>query len=144
MNSEKYILETRMLRLKKLPKKNAVPYEDQEQLLAVKWLARNDIPFYFIPNGGKRNLLEAIKFKSLGVKAGIPDLCIPVAKQNFHGLYIELKRRKGGKVSKSQHYWLQQLVYQGYDCFVAMGADDLIAYVKNYMGIQDEQNKAKS
>ena len=33
---------------------------------------------YHCPNGGSRNKAEAVKLKQMGVKAGIPDLCLPV------------------------------------------------------------------
>ena len=79
-------------------------------------------------------MLEAIKLKRMGVKAGIPDLCIPIARKGHHGLYIELKRRSGGVVSDTQQYWLEELKRQGYDVFIAKGADELIDYVKNYLG----------
>ena len=96
------------------------------------WLTKNKIPFYHIPNGGKRSMLEAIKFKRLGVKAGIPDICIPVARSPYHGLYIELKRRFGGVVSEAQAYWLEELRLQGYYVCVAKGADEAIKIVQYY------------
>ena len=33
-----------------------------------------------IPNGGSRHPAEAARLKAQGVKAGVPDLCIPVAR----------------------------------------------------------------
>lgn len=46
---------------------------------------------YHIPNGGSRNELEAANLKRQGVKAGVPDLTLPVALNGYHGLYIEMK-----------------------------------------------------
>jgi hypothetical protein len=77
-------------------------------------------------------MFEAMKFKRLGVKAGIPDICIPVARSPYHGLYCELKRRSGGKVSDHQTYWLEELRLQGYYVFVANGADEAIKHVQKY------------
>jgi hypothetical protein len=114
-------------------KVNETP-EAYEQVVAATWLEKNNILFYHIPNGGRRNMLEAVKFKRMGVKAGVPDLCIPLARKGYHGLYIELKRVSGGSVSEAQRYWLEELQRQGYDVFVAKGADELIKYVKNYIG----------
>ena len=31
----------------------------------------------------------------MGVKKGVPDLCLPVARGRYHGLYIELKTPTG-------------------------------------------------
>lgn len=110
------------------------PKEDQEQIVIATWLAKSNIPFYHIPNGGRRNMLEALKFKRMGVKAGIPDICIPVARKGYHGAYGEVKRRVGGVVSESQAYWMEELRRQGYYVFVGNGADEFIEHVKNYMG----------
>jgi len=114
--------------------KSKVPREDYEQIVAATWLEKNKILFYHIPNGGKRSLTEAIKFKRMGVKSGIPDICIPLARKGHHGLYIELKRVSGGTVSESQRFWMARLSEQGYDVFIAHGAQELINYVKNYLG----------
>jgi hypothetical protein len=98
-----------------------------------RWLRDNDIPFYHIPNGGKREAREAAKFKRIGVQAGIPDICIPLARSSYHGAYGELKRRSGGKVSDRQQYWLELLNKNGYYTFVGNGADEFIEMVKKYM-----------
>jgi len=50
---------------------------------------------YAIPNGGKRNIGVARKLKAEGVKKGIPDLHLPVARGRYNSLYIELKTQKG-------------------------------------------------
>ena len=55
-----------------------------------------------IPNGGKRGKLTAAKLKQEGVKAGIPDICVPLASQGYSCLRIELKRVDGGRISPEQ------------------------------------------
>lgn len=54
------------------------------------------------PNGGRRNKAEAAKLKAMGVRKGIPDLFLPIPRQGYHGLYIETKKIKNGKVSPDQ------------------------------------------
>lgn len=120
---------------KKSPQSPACPTEVQEQVIAATWLSKMNIIFYHVPNGGYRDYLEAVKFKRMGVKAGVPDICIPIARKGHHGLYIELKRVRGSSISDTQKWWLDELKRQGYDVFVAKGAADLIEYVKNYMGV---------
>ena len=122
--------------------KSQVPYEYQEQIVAANWLTKNNIPFYHIPNGGRRNAIEGAKFKAMGVKPGIPDICVIVAKNGYHGLYIELKRKTGGDVSEMQKFWMWELRRQGYDVFLANGADELIKYVQNYLR-SNENDKGK-
>jgi hypothetical protein len=114
---------------------DSTPLEYQEQMVAATWLTKNDILFYHVPNGGYRKAQEASKFKAMGVKAGVPDLVIPIARKGHHGLYIELKRVSGGTLSDAQKFWMEKLREQGYDCYEAKGAQDLINYVKNYLGV---------
>lgn len=50
------------------------------------------------PNGGKRDRGEAIRFKMIGVEAGIPDYLFL-----YGGLYgLEFKEPGGGRLSKAQ------------------------------------------
>src|SRR5690606_24999959 len=88
--------------------------EVKEQIIAATWLDRQGIIWYHIPNGGYRNPIEAAKFKRMGVKSGVPDICIPMARKGYHGLYIELKRVSGGKLSTTQTEWRDKLLREGY------------------------------
>lgn len=106
--------------------------EDQEQQVFVDWLNLERITFYHIPNGGYRNQREGGKFKRLGVQAGVPDICIPVPSQSYHGLYVELKRKKGGVVSPSQKSWICRLNALGYKAIIALGAADAIEMTQRY------------
>jgi hypothetical protein len=56
---------------------------------------------YAIPNGGHRHPAVAVKMKAEGVKPGIPDLHLPVARGGYLSLYVEMKT-KDGSVSKDQ------------------------------------------
>jgi hypothetical protein len=114
------------------PKLYALPKEDQEQIFLVTWLQKQGIKFYAIPNGGKRSLMEAVKLKRMGTIAGVPDICIPIPSGMYHGLYIELKRQKGGKVSPEQYDWLAFLTEKGYYAQVAKGFDEAKEMVMHY------------
>jgi hypothetical protein len=71
----------------------------------------------------------------MGVMAGVPDLCIPIPSGAYHGLYIELKRLKGGKVSDSQSDWLLFLREKGYYAEVARGFDEAREMVLHYFAL---------
>lgn len=90
---------------------------------------------YAVPNGGSRNIIEAANLKKQGVKAGVPDICLPVAKNGFNGLYIELKRETGGQVSKEQGFWIENLRKQGYHAVVCKGWKAAVDEILFYMGI---------
>lgn len=109
--------------------------EDQEQTRLATWLTKQGIKFYAIPNGGKRNMLEAIKFKRCGVQSGVPDVCIPIPAGSYHGLYIELKRVKGGKLGDNQIYWLEFLRNHGYYAEVAHGFEESKEIVTHYLSL---------
>lgn len=106
--------------------------EADEQKAVVAYLKMRDIPFYHIPNEAKRNPRTASHLKALGMVAGVPDLCIPVARGVYHGLYIEMKAGRN-KPTESQMRWLSLLQEQGYAATVCLGADEAIATIGEYM-----------
>jgi len=118
-----------------------VPSEDQEQRTIIDWwrvvgAAKYDLPpelLFAVPNGGQRNLVVAKKLKAEGVVAGVPDLCLAVGWGDRHCLWIELKRRKGGKVSQAQqHMHSLMRLYSGAVC-VCRGADEAISCICTYL-----------
>ena len=94
---------------------NSPVQEDFEQELVIRWsIGQIDAwpelaLLHHIPNGGKRGKAEAAKLKRMGVKPGVPDLHLPIARGGFHGLYVEMKRLDGGRVSSEQRVWLAAL-----------------------------------
>ena len=116
------------------------PTEAAEQMLVFQWAdwMRGRWPelalLHHIPNGGSRNPVEAARLKAQGVKPGVPDLCLPVSRGGYHGLYIEMKRQFGGRVSDEQKAWIADLIAQGYRVTVCRGAEEAIEELKSYLG----------
>ena len=112
-----------------------IPTEHQEQVQLFRWAAlRPDLELlHAIPNGGERNVIVARTLKAEGVKAGVPDICLPVPRGGKCGLYIELKRQKGGRVSPEQLYWLEALMREGYACAVCLGWEAARQVIEDYM-----------
>jgi hypothetical protein len=75
---------------------------------------------FAVPNGGDRHPAVAAKMKAEGVKAGVPDYLLPVARGGFHGLAIELKTATGSP-SREQRQWIADLRAQGYRADVCKG-----------------------
>ena len=71
------------------------------------------------PNGISRHIAETVKRKAMGVKAGVPDICLPVVRKGCHGLYNGLKRIKGGRLTVSQIELIEILQENGYMVAVA-------------------------
>lgn len=115
------------------------PSENQEQRTLVKWAALNEYRMpelrllYAVPNGGVRKRKEAALLISEGVKPGVPDLCLPVARGSYHGLYIEMKRIDGGRKSKEQKQWISALIEQGYRAEFCSGWEKAAALIEEYM-----------
>ena len=89
--------------------------EHNEQTKLVMWV-RSFLPevlIVAIPNGGTRKPKEAIKLKSEGVLAGMPDLAILEPSGAFHGLFIEMKTEDGvvSDAQKKIHAVLKQRHY---------------------------------
>lgn len=123
-----------------------IPTEDEEQAAVFEWadLSAGRWPelrlLFHIPNGGLRNKVTAARMKMLGVKAGVPDLFLPVGRGNWFGLFIEMKRRKGGKLSPLQVDWIEALGRQGYKTVVCFGADAAITAIEDYL-LQEFRNE---
>lgn len=115
------------------------PTEEQEQAYIFQWctLMEKQYPelsrLFHIPNGGLRSLPEAVRFKRTGVKKGVPDLFLPVARGGFHGLFIELKRKKGGTVSPEQKQWLADLEAEHYRAVVCHGGEEACEVLYRYL-----------
>lgn len=88
---------------------------------------------YHVPNGGSRHKAEAGRLRAEGVKAGVPDLCLPVARGQYHGLYIELKRQRGGRTSDHQSEWLDALSAQGYKAALCYGWEQAAGTIIEYL-----------
>lgn len=113
---------------------NNTPTEAQEQIALIEWCDLMRIKIMHIPNEGKRTLYVGRELARMGLRRGVPDLFVPAARQGFHGLFIELKRTKGGRVSDNQQKWIDLLNRRGYRAVVCYGADEAIKEIKSYFG----------
>ena len=116
--------------------------EATEQECVINWARHNEYRcpdlklLHHIPNGGSRNRAEAVHLKAQGVKAGVPDLCLPVPRGEKHGLYIEMKW-KNNKPTEKQKWWLKELYRLGYEVAVCWTADAAILTIKQYLELED-------
>lgn len=112
--------------------------EGQEQAFLFQWAGymRQKYPelelLYHVPNGGKRDLKTAAVLKREGVKAGVPDLVLPVARRGYFGLYVELKVGKN-KTSVKQDKWIQALKEQNYFTQVCYGWRNAADVIEDYL-----------
>lgn len=90
-----------------------------------------------IPNGGHRRKATAGRLKATGVRAGVPDVCLPCrsADGQYIGLYVELKRQRGGVVSPAQECWHAALRAAGHRVTVARGWQEAAEAIAYHLGL---------
>lgn len=93
---------------------------------------------FAIPNGGHRHPAVGGKMKAEGVKAGMPDLCLPVPVDEWAALYVEVKApqyrtRKNGGLSKNQVERRDLLERLGNYVAVCYEVEEIIATVEAYL-----------
>ena len=117
--------------------------EHEEQVALFDWAALRQGRYpelrllHAIPNGGKRDKFVAIQLQREGLKPGVPDVCLPVARGGWHGLYIELKWAKN-KPTDHQLEWLEALTAQGYLAVVCYGWQEAVEVIEDYLGRTDD------
>jgi len=118
-----------------------IPTEFQEQCGVIKWARLMSTAYpgigllYSIPNASKSHVRHRANLAKSGLLRGIPDLCLPIPRGNYHSLYIELKRQKGGRASKEQKAIILLLQSYGHKAVICAGADEAIKCIENYLGI---------
>jgi len=125
MNKDEVIALRKSLGIKVVKIHSGAWSESQHQAALFRWaaLATNTRPelrfLYAVPNGGYRTAATAGRLRGEGVKAGVFDVSLDVARHGFHGLRLELKRPrtegvKGAyKTVPAGKPSLEQLVWQG-------------------------------
>jgi hypothetical protein len=112
--------------------------EYEEQVLIFEWAqaAQTKYPelkyMFATLNGVKLNIGQAVKAKKSGLKAGVPDIILPVVRNGYSGLFIELKVNSN-KASKEQINFINFLTGQGYFADVRFGATEAVDLIIDYL-----------
>jgi hypothetical protein len=113
--------------------------EDAHQRALVKWadLSARVHPelrwLYAVPNGGRRDARTGGALKRQGVRPGVPDLVLPVARGGWFGLYVELKRPGKHSRPKEQLAWIAGLVANGYRAAFCVGWEEARQLLTDYL-----------
>lgn len=84
------------------------------------------------PNGGKRNRIEAAKFKAMGTRAGFPDLILLHPNKFYPFMGIELKTKTGTQ-SEYQKGYQRTFEEIGARYVVVRSLDDFINEINRYL-----------
>lgn len=82
-------------------------------------------------NGVPLTKAQAGRAKAQGMKAGVPDLSLPVPIGGYHGLYIEMKADKG-RESEDQKKFCRRLRENGYKVVTCYGAAEARLAIREY------------
>jgi len=106
-----------------------IPSEEQEQMVVCQYLDLRHLSYWHTPNSTfTKSWSVKARNTRLGVKAGIPDLFV-IINNKLHG--IEMKRVKGGVVSKFQKDWIAKLNNAGIETIIAKGATEAIEFINS-------------
>lgn len=130
----------------------APPIEDEECVALVKWAEtqrhkgfRVSELLILVPNGAyhgkdrKAGAVVARKLREKGLQAGAFDYVLPVplyppgAKGFVPGLWLEMKRTRGGKVSDDQQAFAFRMRAFGWECEIAMGWVQAAALITRHL-----------
>lgn len=114
--------------------------EAKHQQAVFKWAAQPSIRsrwpelalLHHIKNETTGGARQVAIDKASGVKKGAPDLCLPVARGEYHGLYIEMKNEDGA-IRPEQDWWGQRLAEQGYFWEVCHGWASAVRVLEWYL-----------
>lgn len=110
--------------------------EDHEHYAVVRYCEARNIPIFHVPNNTwTKSIMQRTRNNLLGVRAGVPDLWVPIAGVGL--LVIEMKRQKEtGKTNyptPAQKVWIEKLnECPGVQAFVCYGAEEAIRIISSY------------
>lgn len=112
-----------------IPRKKSRHWEDAD--CKELWLWAHTIPelkhcLFHIPNGGKRDSREARRLKEMGVRPGVHDYFLPLARGGFRGLWMEYKAAppNDAAVTTGQLAWETSMRVNGYAAYICRGVKE--------------------
>ena len=122
--------------IKPRTKRTAQP-EAIEQAKVIAWARANERNYPYLQllhcslNGVKMTKAQAGRAIAQGMLSGVPDLFLPVPKNGYHGLFIEMKYGSN-KVTENQEKFLQNAANVGYSVVVCYSANEAIKRIEDY------------
>lgn len=113
--------------------------EDTDQIAFTCWFDYNfphySTLYFHVVNENMMPVQGRAKARKKGLKKGVSDIIILLARGRYSGLIIELKRKvkSKSKVSIEQENFLYEVNEQGFYCAVCYGLDEAKRCVQDYL-----------
>lgn len=105
------------------------------QVAICHYLDLMKVPFFAIPNGGKRPDRTGKRLVQEGMKSGVADLFLMIPNKIFHGLFIEVKSATGRQQPSQKDF--EKITFDSGYCYeVVRSLDDLINCLETYKKIR--------
>jgi hypothetical protein len=115
-------------------------FQVQVEFVSLMRMYYPDLLMFAVPNGGKRSIQDARRFKAMGVLAGVSDICVLEPNGVYAGLWIEFKAPgKVKQLSADQKEFGQKVLDRGFEFITFDNAVLALIYVEGYIGV--EQSK---
>jgi hypothetical protein len=112
--------------------------EHDHQVCVFEWAmyqerAHPELSLMFaVPNAGFRRKGAAGRLIDEGLRSGVPDICLPVARGLYSALFIEMKDGNK-KPTENQAAWLTKLGQYGNCARICRSADEAIKTLQWYL-----------
>lgn len=134
----------------KLPRRDSSESESSIQQRLMKWWrvahrtlgVTDERLLMAFPLQGARTPRNGARMKAEGLRAGTPDMLLCVARGEYHGLWVELKK-EGGKASDEQKAALIAFREQGYQAFLCIGYAQAENAIKDYLCLPSARTEPK-
>lgn len=121
--------------------------EHGEQVALFAWAAyqircggarAKELDYLFaVHNQGHGDAIRGAHAKAEGVKKGVSDLLLPVPGPGGAGLWLEMKKRKGGSESAEQKEWGAAMRERGYAYCCVRGWREAASVLTMWLGIEE-------
>lgn len=110
--------------------------EDIQSIIFYDWIRFMNLDHicHHVANERKCNDYEGSLLKRKGVKAGVLDYDLKMARKGYHGLLIELKI-KPNKLSKFQEQYIKDVTKEGYLAVTCWSAEEAKKAVADYLNL---------
>lgn len=123
-------------------RKKPMAHEHLEQCVLVAFLKGHELLYPELRlvhanfNPGRMSFYMGKKMKREGARPGYPDLFLSLARQGYHGLYIEMKTTTG-RLKDSQQVIFPLLKAAGYRLEICRSWQAAVLVIWDYLGLPD-------